>query len=182
MMARWLQRTEIRQTVQVAVGAALAIVAGTLISGQRWYWALIAAFIVGISANSRGEAIIKGLQRVAGTLGGVMVGIALATLLSGHMVISAALALLFVFLAFYAFQSAYGTMIFFITLLLAVLYGMMGQFRPELLWLRLEETAAGTVIGSSGDHVGAPGPAEQDLRRQTWKFSRRNRRHHCCHL
>ncbi len=147
MTARLLERAEIRQTIQVAVAAALAIVVGTMISGHRWYWALIAAFIVGIGAGSRGEALVKGLQRLAGTFAGVLVGIGLATLLSGHAMLSAALALLSAFLAFYAFQAAYGTMIFFITLMLALLYGMLGQFTPDLLWLRLEETAAGSVIG-----------------------------------
>jgi uncharacterized membrane protein YccC len=141
------QRTGVRQTAQVAVGSGLSIVAGSLISGQRWYWALIAAFIVGIGAGSRGEAIVKGLQRLVGTLAGVLVGIALATLVSGHTLVAAGLALVFVFCAFYAFQAAYGTMIFFITLMLALLYGMLGQFKPELLVLRLEETAAGAVIG-----------------------------------
>lgn len=147
MTTRLLERAEIRQTIQLAVAAALAIVAGTMISGHRWYWALIAAFIVGIGAGSRDEALVKGLQRLAGTIAGVLVGIGLAVLLSGHAMLSATLALLCAFLAFYAFQAAYGTMIFFITLMLALLYGMLGQFRPELLWLRLEETAAGSVIG-----------------------------------
>ena len=147
MTTRLLERTEIRQTIQVAVAAALAIIVGTLISGHRWYWALIAAFIVGIGAGSRGEAFVKALQRVAGTIAGVLVGIGLAVLLSGHLMLSAALALVSAFLAFYAFQTAYSTMIFFITLMLALLYGMLGKFSPELLWLRLEETAAGSVIG-----------------------------------
>jgi uncharacterized membrane protein YccC len=147
MAARLFERVEIRQTIQVAVAATLAITAGTLISGHRWYWALIAAFIVSIGVGSSGEALIKGLQRLSGTLAGVLVGIGLAVLLSGHVMLSAALALLFVFLAFYAFQVAYGTMIFFITLMLALLFSMIGQFSPELLWLRLEETAVGSVIG-----------------------------------
>ena len=147
MSGRLIERDEIRQTVQLAVGAGLAIIVGTMLSQQRWYWALIAAFIVGIGAGSRGEAIVKGLQRLAGTLLGVLVGIGLATILSGHLIIEAVLSLIFVFLAFYAFQAAYGTMIFFITLMLSLLYGMMGLFKPELLELRLEETAIGAVIG-----------------------------------
>ncbi|MGN6375530.1 MAG: FUSC family protein [Sphingomonas sp.] len=148
MAAPLIQRTEIRQTAQVAVGAGLSIIAGSLISGQRWYWALIAAFIVGIGAGSRSESLVKGLQRVAGTVAGVLVGIGLATLVTGHTIVTIVLSLLCVFLAFYAFQAAYGTMIFFITLMLALLYSLLGMFKPELLVLRLEETAAGAAIGT----------------------------------
>lgn len=147
MAARFWSRSDVRQTAQVAVAAGLSIVAGSLISGQRWYWALIAAFIVGIGAGSRGEALVKGVQRLGGTLAGVLVGIALATLVSGHMLLATALALICAFLAYYAFQAAYGTMVFFITLVLALLYGMLGAFQPSLLVLRLEETAAGAAIG-----------------------------------
>jgi len=147
MAARFWSRSDVRQTAQVAVAAGLSIVAGSLISGQRWYWALIAAFIVGIGAGSRGEALVKGVQRLGGTLAGVLVGIALATLVSGHMLLATALALVCAFLAYYAFQAAYGAMVFFITLVLALLYGMLGAFQPSLLVLRLEETAAGAAIG-----------------------------------
>ena len=51
MSGRLIERDEIRQTVQLAVGAGLAIIVGTMLTQQRWYWALIAAFIVGIGAG-----------------------------------------------------------------------------------------------------------------------------------
>ena len=44
------------------------------------------------------------------------------------------------FLAFYFLQTSYGVMIFFITVAIALLYGIMGLFTPELLVVRLEET------------------------------------------
>lgn len=143
----WLENPAVRQAVQTAFGVGAAIAVGTVISGQRWYWAVIAAFIVGMGVGSRGEAAVKAVQRIAGTILGVAVGIGVAVAINGHTFLAIGLVLVFAFFAFYAFQVAYGTMIFFITLMLALLYGMLGWFRPELLILRLEETVAGAAIG-----------------------------------
>lgn len=137
----------VRQAAQAGTGVALAIAVGTLVSGQRWYWAVIAAFIVGSGVGSRGEALIKALQRLAGTLGGIVAGILLASAVSNHTDVALGLVLVCVFFAFYAFQAAYGVMMFCITVMLALLYGLVGQFQPGLLVLRLEETATGAAIG-----------------------------------
>ncbi len=147
MTAASLENPIIRQAIQTAFGVGAAVAAGTLISGQRWYWAVIAAFIVAIGVGSRGEAAVKALQRVAGTLIGLAAGIALAFATGGNSYLAMGLVLACVFFAFYAFQAAYGTMIFFITIMLALLYGIIGKFTPVLLLLRLEETAAGAAIG-----------------------------------
>jgi uncharacterized membrane protein YccC len=137
----------VRQAAQAGTGVALAIVVGTLISGQRWYWAVIAAFIVGTGVGSRSEVLIKALQRLLGTLAGIVVGILLASVVSRYTNLTLGLVLVCVFFAFYAFQAAYGVMMFCITLMLALLYGLVGQFEDHLLLLRLEETAAGAAIG-----------------------------------
>lgn len=76
-----------------------------------------------------------------------MVGIFLAAAVAGHTFLALGFILLCVFMAFYAFQQAYGLMIFWITLIIALLYGLLGSFQPSLLVLRLEETAIGSAIG-----------------------------------
>lgn len=143
-----LDRPPVRQPLQGGLGVGLAIGAGSLISGQRWYWAVIAAFIVGIGVGSRTEATVKAVQRLAGTLLGIVAGIFIGSAVSGHADIIFALVLICVFVGFYAFQAAYGIMTFCITVMLALLYGLLGQFQPHLLVLRLEETAAGAAIGA----------------------------------
>lgn len=60
-----------RQAIQVAVAASLAIVAGELASPARWYWAVIAAFVIFAGTNSWGETLTKGWQRLLGTVLGV---------------------------------------------------------------------------------------------------------------
>lgn len=139
----------LRLPVQVTLACGLAMGAGLLISPVRWYWAVIAAFIVFNNTRSRADTALRALSRSAGTFGGILAGTALASLLHGHM--AAALAILPVtfFFAFYFLQASYSLMIFFITVALALLYGLMGMFAPGLLVLRLEETVIGSVIGAA---------------------------------
>lgn len=137
----------LRQALQVTLATALAIIAGELISPRRWYWAVIAAFVVFAGTTSRGDTLGKAWQRVLGTIAGIAAGALVATLLHGDALASVALMFVCIFMAYYLFQVAYGLMIFWITTLLALLYGLLGQFSIGLLVLRLEETAAGAIIG-----------------------------------
>ncbi|HEX5256655.1 MAG TPA: FUSC family protein [Mycobacterium sp.] len=142
-------RPTTRQAIQVSIAASLAIVVGELVSPARWYWAVIAAFVIFAGTNSWGETLTKGWQRVLGTLLGVPCGVLVATLLTGHQ--TAALAGIFVclFCAFYFMTVTYSLMTFWITTMLALLYGLLGQFSFGVLMLRIEETAIGAVIGAT---------------------------------
>jgi uncharacterized membrane protein YccC len=51
------------------------------------------------------------------------------------------------FCAFYFMKVTYSLMTFWITTMLALLYGLLGEFSFRLLLLRIEETAIGAVIG-----------------------------------
>lgn len=77
-------RLSTRQAVQVGVATSLAIVVGELVSPSRWYWAVIAAFVVFVGTSSRGDVLSRGWQRVVGTIGGVIAGMGLAVLVGGH--------------------------------------------------------------------------------------------------
>ncbi|HVV94094.1 MAG TPA: FUSC family protein [Hyphomicrobiales bacterium] len=147
MTGRIWDEPAVRQAVQAAAAVALAMGCGALLSGQRWYWAVIAAFIVSIGVGSRGEVLVKALQRLAGTLGGIVVGIVLAAAVAGQTDLVFALVLVCVFFAFYAFQAAYGVMIFCITVMLALLYGLLGRFGVGFLELRFAETGVGAAAG-----------------------------------
>ncbi len=140
-------RITTRQAVQVGVAGALAIVAGELISPSRWYWAVIAAFVIYAGTASSGETLSKGWQRVLGTVGGVIAGVLVAVLVGGNTPISLVLIGACIFFAFYLVQVSPAFMMFWITTMLALLYGLLGQFSVGLLLVRLEETAAGAAIG-----------------------------------
>ncbi|RAU97743.1 FUSC family protein [Mycobacterium colombiense] len=159
-----------RQAIQVSVAASLAIVVGELVSPARWYWAVIAAFVIFAGTNSWGETLTKGWQRLLGTLLGVPCGVLVATLLTGHK--TAALAGIFVclFCAFYFMTVTYSLMTFWITTMLALLYGLLGQFSFGVLMLRIEETAIGAVIGATVAVVVLPTNTRTAIRIDTRAF------------
>ncbi|MBA8824442.1 putative membrane protein YccC [Saccharopolyspora lacisalsi] len=142
-----LQRQEVRTAVQVTCAAGLAIVFGQLVSPNRWYWAVITAFVVFISTNSRGELLVRAWQRTVGTLLGVVFGILVAVQVTGNTPLEFALVLLCVFVAFYFIGYAYAVATFFITTLLGILYGILGIFDVSVLGTRLAETALGAAAG-----------------------------------
>lgn len=159
-----------RQAIQVCIAASLAIVTGELVSPARWYWAVIAAFVIFAGTNSWGETLTKGWQRLLGTLLGVPAGVLVATLLTGHEF--AALAGIFVclFCAFYFMTVTYSLMTFWITTMLALLYGLLGQFSFAVLMLRIEETAIGAVIGATVAVVVLPTNTRTAIRTDTRAF------------
>jgi uncharacterized membrane protein YccC len=140
-------RPTTRQAIQVAVAASLAIVIGESVSPARWYWAVIAAFVVFAGTDSWGETLTKGSQRLLGTALGVPSGVLIATLVSGNTAASLVMIFVCLFCAFYFMKVTYSLMTFWITTMLALLYGLLGQFTYHLLLLRIEETAIGAVIG-----------------------------------
>jgi len=137
----------IRPALQTAIAAALAITSGELVSPNRWYWAAFTAYVMFQGTRSRSESVAKGLRFMIGTLAGVVAGALLGTLLSGHELITMAAIVLAVFLAFQANVAAYGVMVFWITIILGLVFSLVGYFAPEMLLLRLEETAAGAGCG-----------------------------------
>ncbi|MGA9491720.1 MAG: FUSC family protein [Mycobacterium sp.] len=136
-----------RQAIQVAVAAALAIVVGETVSPSHWYWAAIAAFVIFAGTNSWAETLDKGWQRLLGTVLGVPSGVLVATLVSGSTIASLAMIFVCLFCAFYFMKVAYSLMTFWISTMLALMYGLLGEFTFGLLLLRIEETVVGAVIG-----------------------------------
>ncbi|MDT7552699.1 MAG: hypothetical protein QOI16_1235, partial [Pseudonocardiales bacterium] len=107
-----------RQAVQVGVATSLAIIGGELLSPARWYWAVIAAFVVFAGTSSRGDVLTRGRDRVIGTIGGVVAGMALAFLVNGAVVLTLVLLGLCLFLAIYLVRVSPGLMAFWITAVL----------------------------------------------------------------
>ncbi|MGH3670839.1 MAG: FUSC family protein, partial [Pseudonocardiaceae bacterium] len=145
-----------RQAIQVGVATSLAIVVGELLSPSRWYWAVIAAFVVFAGTTSRGDVLNRGLQRIVGTIGGVLAGMGLAVLVGPHHQVALILLACCVFLAMYLARVSQTLMAFWITAVLALLYGLIGQFSVHTLVLRIEETAAGAILGMLAGYLILP--------------------------
>ncbi|OBG45172.1 hypothetical protein A5672_09400 [Mycobacterium alsense] len=163
-------RPTTRQAIQVSVAASLAIVTGELVSPARWYWAVIAAFVIFAGTNSWGETLTKGWQRLLGTMLGVPSGVLVATLVSGHTIASLVAIFVCLFCAFYFMTVTYSLMTFWITTMLALLYGLLGQFSFGVLMLRLEETALGAVFGVAAAILVLPTNTRATIRNDTRAF------------
>ncbi|HET7657420.1 MAG TPA: FUSC family protein [Bacillales bacterium] len=136
-----------RQALQVAVAGGLAILFGRELSPTRYYWAVIAAFVMFTGTATRSETFLKGLNRVLGTLVGLVVAIWVARLTAGHIMLVLFTIVACIFCGFYLIRLSYAYMIFFITIMIGQLYSVMNMFSPGLLVLRLEETIVGAFIG-----------------------------------
>lgn len=136
-----------KAAIQVAVATSAATILGELISPDRWYWAVLTAFLVFTGVSTRGEILTRAGHRIVGTIAGVVAGVLLASLVGNHPPLQFLLLVICVFCAFYLVTVAYAWLTFFVTVLLAMLYGLLGDFSVQVLELRIAETAAGGVVG-----------------------------------
>src|SRR5699024_2389971 len=145
-----------RQAVQVAVACALAIWIGRELDATRYYWAVIAAFIGFTGTGSRSETFLKSANRVLGTLAGLVAGIWIAHRTVGNTPLMVAVIVVSIFCGLYLVRVNYSYMIFFITIMVSQLYGILHEFSDHLLMLRLEETVIGAACGIAVALVVAP--------------------------
>lgn len=136
-----------KAAIQVAIAASAATVAGELISPDRWYWAVLTAFLVFTGVSTRGEILSRAGHRMVGTIAGVVAGVLLAALVGDNPPVQIIVLVICVFCAFYLVTVAYAWLTFFTTVLLAMLYGLLRNFSAEVLELRIAETAAGALVG-----------------------------------
>jgi uncharacterized membrane protein YccC len=132
--------------IQMGIAVGGAIIAGDAMSGRRFYWAVIAAFITFMGANTAGEQVRKSVFRVAGTFLGVIVGAVLAHLVGDQVPLQVAVVLIALFLGLYLFRINYAFMTIAVTVMVSQLYVELGEFSDSLLALRLEETAIGAGV------------------------------------
>jgi Fusaric acid resistance protein-like len=137
-----------RTAVQVAVAGALAMLAGKEISSARWFWAVLASYVVFINASSRTATLRRAFGRVAGTVLGVAGGLLLGKAIAGDVHLEVALIVVLVFVAFWLVAISYTALVLCFTLTIATLYSILGTLSWSLLRLRIEETLAGAVIGA----------------------------------
>ncbi|MFF0138197.1 FUSC family protein [Streptomyces sp. NPDC005227] len=142
---RGLARPATRQAFQATAACAFALVAGQLLSHDRWYWAVGTAWWIFVNTASRGETLVRGFRRVVGTVAGIVAGLLVAVPLHGAPAPTAALVAVCVFGIFYTAAPSYSWMMFFVTVMAGLLYGLLGVLHPGLLGLRFTETAVGAL-------------------------------------
>ena len=143
----WLKDQQFRFALQITLACAIAMLGGHLISSDRWYWAVMSAFLIFMNTQSAGAVTLRGISRTAGSFAGIVLGIGLATLVRGDLYLTVPLVAIFIFGAFYLPRISYAGMNVCINVVISLVYGLIGVFTPELLVLRLEETAIGAAAG-----------------------------------
>jgi uncharacterized membrane protein YccC len=154
----------LRLAIQATVAVGLSIIAGRAISPTRWYWAVLAAFVVFIRATTLGETVSRAWQRVLGTVVGVAAGLGIAALVGTHPREGLAIGVVTVFLAYYLMRISYTAMIVFFTIALSLLYETMGRPLPGLLELRIAETLVGALIGIAVSALVMPAHSDARVR------------------
>lgn len=139
----------LRAALQITIASAIAMSFGLLLSRDRWFWAVLASFLVFTNTNSRGDTAMRALSRSLGTVFGIAIGLLLATLISGEPELATPVAAVCIFLAFYFLQVSYAAMTFFISIVLCLVYGMTGVLTLDLLKLRIGETMIGAAAGTA---------------------------------
>jgi uncharacterized membrane protein YccC len=135
-----------RTAIQIGIAVGVSILLGELLSERRFYWAVIAAFITFMGAHNSGEQALKALQRVIGTVVGVVIGSLFAHAIGGDPYWSITLILISQFLGLYMLRVNYAFMAVAVTVAVSQLYVQLDEFSNSLLRLRLEETALGAAV------------------------------------
>lgn len=166
---------QVRAALQITLASGIAMVFGLMLSRDRWFWSVLTAFLIFTNTKSRGDTAIRAIQRSIGTLLGIAIGLGLATVLAGHPLPAMVLAAAGVFLAFYFLQASYAMMSFFISIVLCLIYGLIGQLTVDLLRLRIEETLIGAAAGTAVAFLvfSAPTRSTVDLALERWYASLR---------
>jgi hypothetical protein len=136
----------IRTAIQMGIAVAAATALGDVLSPRRFYWAVLAALVTFMGANTTGEQVRKASYRIAGTVAGVVVGLLLAVLVGHHTNWSIAVILAALFFGFYLLRINYTFMVIGITVTVSQLYAQLDEFSISLLLLRVEETALGAAV------------------------------------
>ncbi|MDH6539680.1 FUSC family protein [Streptomyces lavendulae] len=143
-----LARPTTRQAFQATAACGFALAVGQALSEDRWYWAVGTAWWIFVNTASRGETLVRGFRRVLGTVIGIAAGLLIAVPLHGAPAPTAVLVAVCVFGIFYTAAPSYSWMMFFVTVMAGLLYGLLGVLHPGLLLLRFQETAVG-ALGAS---------------------------------
>jgi hypothetical protein len=136
--------TKLALQTAVALSAAFAI--GQELFSRHWTWTVVSAFTVGAAARSRGDVIVRGVERLAGALAGTAVATGAVALAGGHRDLSVGLILLVLLIGLLLRETTYVAWAFCVTGALALLYGLFGESASRLLPERLAEVGLGAAV------------------------------------
>ncbi len=144
-----------RTALRAAVAALLAILVSDVITAQRPYWTILVAVVV--INDTWGSSLRKTWHRVGMTVAGCVAGWTLHLPSIGRPQLEMALLLLSIFFAAFYRKSSYPWMTFFITVYVAFLFTVLGQWSASLMLVRAEDTVLGGIIAIASSFI-VPAP------------------------
>ncbi len=134
-----------RPALRASCAAVMAAAVGYPLSPEHWYWAIISVFVISLGTTSVGDTLQKGTLRIIGTACGALAGLCVAAFVPTHpaLVLVGMTICLIGWSYFVLYNYAVG--IFFLTLLIGLVYGVLGDDLPAIVVLRLVETAIGAA-------------------------------------
>lgn len=162
---RWpsIHDAQARLALQCAVSLLIACIVMWLLPFPKPYWLALTAFIV--TANSLGETAEKSLERIIGTVLGLIAGTLAWLAVSPMAWLAAAILGVCVFAIYYERAARYRTMLFWLSFLLSLLFHLADA--PGSFYLaRLADTFIGTGIAVLVTMVLLPVRTGEAVRRQ----------------
>jgi uncharacterized membrane protein YccC len=142
----WLLTPANRQAVQAAAATGLALLAGFALTSSHQYWAALAAFLVLGGTSTVEETVAKGIERIAGTIIGSIIGFGVTNFTGANPFVVLPLLAVCIFAAMYMRSVSHAKMVFWLTMMLALLYEFLGTLTTETLQIRILETIIGAAI------------------------------------
>lgn len=120
-----------RSALRATCASVIATCVGYPLSPAHWYWAIISVFVISLGTASAGDTVQKGMLRILGTAGGALAGLCVAAFVPAHpaLVTVGMVICLFGWSYFVLYNYAVG--IFFLTLLIGLIYGVLGDNLPS---------------------------------------------------
>ncbi|WP_160847270.1 FUSC family protein [Pontibacillus yanchengensis] len=136
-----------KKAIQAVIAGSVSVYLGYTLTPTHPYWILLSSFIIFMGTESVGSTFVKANQRTLGTVLGAVVGFGVAQLIS-HTTVEIAFIFFSIFMAFYLFPVSYSVMIFWITMIIAMLYDLLlGGITQEVMGVRVVDTFIGAYIG-----------------------------------
>jgi len=119
-------RARTRIAVQSAIAVSLGLLLGQTIFGVHWPWTVITVLTLSLAARSRGEVLVRGVQRLAGAVAATAVISPLAGFVAPHRFLTVGLMLTVLAIGSYLQEFSYVWWAAAVTATLALLYGLLG--------------------------------------------------------
>lgn len=151
-----------RNAIQVATAVLFTVLLTDIFHLPRSYWATLTAFL--LVAQTFGESVKKSAERIGMTILGCIAGTLLFILFQHHSLALLGCVCLCTFCISYYFSVSYGISVFFITMMVVFIFGMINTWNTNLLEARIIETLIGAGIALLSSALVLPISAKQQLK------------------